>query len=120
MVDQTVRADDAYLKQFGIEPKLKRAIGYISSSLFAIAFQGPTTGALLITGATLALGGPAFFWAIPLIFVLQALLAVTWAELSSHYPLEGGIYQWARYLGGEGIGWATGLFYLVAIILVMP
>ena len=120
MVDQSVQADDAYLRQFGIEPRLKRAIGFISSSLFAIAFQGPTTGALLITGATLALGGPAFIWAIPLIFIFQFLVALTWAELSSHFPLEGGIYQWARYLGGEGIGWATGLFYLVAILLVMP
>jgi amino acid transporter len=115
-----IQDDDAYLKQFGVEPKLKRAIGYISSSLFAIAFQGPTTGALLITGATLAFGGPAFIWAIPLIFVFQFLIALTWAELSSHYPLEGGIYQWARYLGGNGLGWFTGLFYLVAILLVMP
>jgi hypothetical protein len=112
--------DDVYLRQFGIEPKLKRAIGFLSSSLFAIAFQGPTTGALLITGATLAFGGPAFIWAIPLIFIFQMLVALTWAELSSHYPLTGGIYQWAKYLGGEGIGWATGLFYLVAILLVMP
>jgi amino acid transporter len=120
MVDQSTQTDDAYLRQFGIEPRLKRAIGFISSSLFAIAFQGPTTGALLITGATLALGGPAFIWAIPLIFIFQLLVALTWAELSSHYPLEGGIYQWARYLGGEGVGWATGLFYLVAILLVMP
>ncbi|MDQ6879966.1 MAG: APC family permease [Candidatus Dormibacteraeota bacterium] len=120
MAEDLVHDDDAYLRQFGIEPKLKRAIGFISSSLFAIAFQGPTTGALLITGATLAFGGPAFIWAIPLIFVFQFLIALTWAELSSHYPLEGGIYQWGRLLGGEGIGWATGLFYLVAIILVMP
>ncbi|HYM66404.1 MAG TPA: amino acid permease, partial [Patescibacteria group bacterium] len=115
-----VQDDDAYLKQFGVEPKLKRAIGYVSSSLFAIAFQGPTTGALLITGVTLAFGGPAFVWAIPLIFAFQFLIALTWAELSSHYPLEGGIYQWGKYLGGEGIGWMTGVFYLVAIILVMP
>lgn len=120
MADETVRDDDAYLRQFGVEPRLKRAIGFISSSLFAIAFQGPTTGALLITGATLAFGGPAFIWAIPLIFLFQMVVALTWAELSSHYPLEGGIYQWAKYLGGEGLGWATGLFYLVAIILVMP
>jgi amino acid transporter len=120
MAEEQVHDDDAYLRQFGIEPRLKRAIGFISSSLFAIAFQGPTTGALLITGATLALGGPAFIWAIPLIFVFQLLVALVWAELSSHYPLEGGIYQWAKYLGGEGIGWATGLFYLVAILLVMP
>ena len=112
--------DDVYLREFGVEPKLKRAIGYLSSSLFAIAFQGPTTGALLITGATLAIGGPAFIWAIPLIFVFQFLVALVWAELSSHYPLTGGIYQWGKYLGGEGIGWATGLFYLVAILLVMP
>ena len=117
---RAAQEDDVYLRQFGFEPKLKRALGFISSSLFAIAFQGPTTGALLITGATLALGGPAFIWAIPLIFVFQLLVALTWAELSSHYPLEGGIYQWAKYLGGEGIGWATGLFYLVAILLVMP
>lgn len=120
MDDQAVRDDDAYLRQFGVEPRLKRAIGFVSSSLFAIAFQGPTTGALLITGATLAFGGPAFIWAIPLIFLFQFTLALSWAELNSHYPLEGGIYQWAKYLGGEGLGWATGLFYLVAILLVMP
>lgn len=120
MTDHVVQDDDAYLKQFGVEPKLKRALGFISSSLFAIAFQGPTTGALLITGVTLAFGGPAFVWAIPLIFAFQFLVALSWAELSSHYPLEGGIYQWAKYLGGEGLGWATGVFYVVAIVLVMP
>jgi amino acid transporter len=117
---RTIGDDDAYLRQFGVEPRLKRAIGFVSSSLFAIAFQGPTTGALLITGATLAFGGPAFIWAIPLIFLFQLVVALTWAELSSHYPLSGGIYQWAKYLGGEGLGWVTGIFYLVAIVLVMP
>jgi amino acid transporter len=113
-------SDSEYLRQLGVEPRFKRALGFFTGSLFAIAFQGPTTGALLITGATLAIGGPAFIWAIPIIFALQLLLAVTWAELSSHYPLTGGIYQWARQLGGDFLGWITGLFYVVAIILVMP
>ncbi len=113
-------SDDEYLLQLGVEPKFKRALGFFTGALFAVAFQGPTTGALLITGATLLLGGPAFIWAIPLIFALQLLLAVTWAELSSHYPLTGGIYQWARLLGGDFVGWITGLFYVVAIVLVMP
>ena len=113
-------SDSEYLQQLGVQPRFKRALGFLTGSLFAVAFQGPTTGALLITGATLAFGGPAFIWAIPVIFVLQLLLAVTWAELSSHYPLTGGIYQWGRQLGGEFIGWMTGLFYVVAIILVMP
>lgn len=118
--DDVVRTDDAYLRQLGVEPRLKRALGFVTSSLFAIAFQGPTTGALLITGSTLAFGGPAFIWAIPVICFFQFLVALNWAELASHYPLTGGIYQWAKYLGGEGLGWITGLFYLVAIILVMP
>jgi amino acid transporter len=113
-------SDSEYLQQLGVEPRFRRALGFLTGSLFAVAFQGPTTGALLITGATLAFGGPAFIWAIPIIFVLQLLLAVTWAELSSHYPLTGGIYQWARRLGGSFVGWITGLFYVVAIILVMP
>jgi amino acid transporter len=113
-------SDGEYLRQLGVEPRFKRALGFLTGSLFAVAFQGPTTGALLITGATLAIGGPAFIWAIPIILLLQLLLAVTWAELSSHYPLAGGIYQWARRLGGDFTGWMTGLFYVVAIILVMP
>jgi amino acid transporter len=113
-------SDSEYLLQLGVEPRFKRALGFFTGSLFAIAFQGPTTGALLITGATLALGGPAFIWAIPIIFVLQLLLAVSWAELSSHYPLTGGIYQWANRLGGDFLGWMTGLFYVFAIVLVMP
>lgn len=112
--------DSEYLLQLGVQPRLKRALGFFTGSLFAIAFQGPTTGALLITGATLALGGPAFIWAIPVILLLQLLLALSWAELSSHYPLSGGIYQWARRLGGDFLGWMTGLFYVLAIVLVMP
>src|ERR1700691_6334527 len=125
--DQSVRipeaqelSDSDYLRQLGVEPRFKRALGFFTGALFAVAFQGPTTGALLITGATLALGGPAFIWAIPIIFVFQLLVAFVCAELSSHYPLTGGIYQWGRQLGGEFVGWMTGLFYVVGIVLVMP
>jgi amino acid transporter len=112
--------DSDYLRELGVEPKFKRALGFFTGSLFAVAFQGPTTGALLLTGATLALGGPAFIWAIPIILLFQLFVAFVWAELSSHYPLTGGIYQWARQLGGEFVGWMTGLFYVVGIVLVMP
>lgn len=113
-------SDSDYLRQFGVEPRLKRALGFFTGALFAIAFQGPTTGALLVSGATLAIGGPAFIWAIPIIFLFQFVLSLLWAELSSHYPLTGGIFQWAGQLGGRFAGWMTGLFYTVAIILVMP
>src|ERR1700722_9123323 len=83
-------SDDEYLRQLGVEPKFRRALGFFTGSLFAVAFQGPTTGALLITGATLLIGGPAFIWAIPLIFLFQLVVAFAWAGLGSHYPLTGG------------------------------
>ena len=101
VTSSTEVSDSEYLRQLGVEPRFKRALGFVTGTLFAVAFQGPTTGALLITGATLALGGPTFIWAIPVIFAFQLLLALAWAELSSHYPLTGGIYQWARQLAGD-------------------
>src|SRR5258708_31504385 len=87
-------SDNEYLVQLGVQPRFKRALGFFTGSLFAVAFQGPTTGALLITGATLALGGPAFIWAIPIIFALQLLLAVSLAGLSFPYPLAGRRHPW--------------------------
>ena len=112
--------DDELLRSLGVEPRLKRAVGFITGTLFVHRIPGSTTGALLITGAMLALGGPAFIWTIPIIWAFQVLIALAWAELNSHYPLSGGIYQWAKYLGGSALGWMTGVFYLLAIILVMP
>jgi hypothetical protein len=43
-------SDNEYLLQLGVQPRFKRALGFFTGSLFAVAFQGPTTGALLITG----------------------------------------------------------------------
>ena len=51
-------SDSEYLRQLGVEPRFKRALGFFTGSLFAVAFQGPTTGALLITGATLGTRRP--------------------------------------------------------------
>ena len=37
-------SDNEYLRQLGVEPRFKRALGFLTGSLFAVAFQGPTTG----------------------------------------------------------------------------
>lgn len=36
---QSPSSDDAYLREFGVEPRLKRVLGFFTGSLFAIAFQ---------------------------------------------------------------------------------
>ena len=33
-------SDAEYLRQLGVEPRFKRALGFLTGSLFAVAFQG--------------------------------------------------------------------------------
>jgi amino acid transporter len=113
-------ADDDYVRQFGVEPKLKRGLHTLANAFFAIAFQSPTAGCLLLIGAGLALAGPAFWWVWPVILVFQFIVVLNWAEVISHYPLTGGIFQWARYLGGNAAGFFSGISYIAALILLLP
>ena len=114
-------SDSEYLRQLGVEPRFKRALGFFTGSLFAVAFQGPTTGALLITGghpgdrrSRLHLGDSDHLRA-----ATAARADLGGAELAlpadrRYLPVG------ARQLGGDFLGWITGLFYVVAIVLVMP
>jgi hypothetical protein len=59
--------------------------------------------------AMIAFLGPSLIWTVPVVLLFQMIIALIWMELSSYYPLAGGIYQWARYLGGEMVGFFAGL-----------
>jgi amino acid transporter len=91
----------------------------MSVAFFAIAFQGPTAAAFTIGIAVIAIAGPAMFWTIPVVAIFQIILAYVFAELCSQYPLTGGVYQWARALGGELVGFFAGLLYMSALLILM-
>jgi amino acid transporter len=112
--------DDAYLRELGVQPKLRRGLNLAEQGFFGIAFQGPTAGSLLVTSAAFAVGGPAFIWAFPICLVFQTVMALQWGELASQYPITGGIYQWAKYLGGEWWGWLTAVFYTACVVITQP
>ncbi len=112
--------DDAYLRELGIQPRLRRGLNLLEQGFFGIAFQGPTAGSILVTSAAFAVGGPAFIWVFPVSLVFQTVLALQWGELASQYPVTGGIYQWAKYLGGEWWGWLTAVFYAACVIIFQP
>ena len=46
-------------------------------------------------------------------------MALNFAELSSHFPVAGSVYQWTKYLAGRGYAWFTGWFYIIAGILTV-
>jgi amino acid transporter len=112
--------DDAYLRELGVQPRLRRGLNLLGQGFFGIAFQGPTAGSILVTSAAFAVGGPAFIWVFPVCLVFQTVMALQWGELASQYPITGGIYQWAKYLGGEWWGWLTAVFYAACVIIFQP
>lgn len=112
-------SDDAELQELGVQPVFKRVLGLFSVSFLAIAFQGPTAAIFTVGIAMIAFLGPSLIWTVPVVLLFQMIIALVWMELSSHYPVEGGIYQWARYLGGEMLGFFAGLAYLTALLILM-
>jgi len=112
--------DDAYLRELGVRPILRRGLNLLGQGFFGIAFQGPTAGSIVATAIAFAVGGPAFIWVFPICLVFQTVMALQWGELVSQYPTAGGIYQWAKYLGGEWWGWLTAVFYTACPIIFQP
>src|SRR5580765_1286434 len=111
--------DEDDLARFGYKQELRRTLGVFSSFAVAFSYISPSTGifALFFLGLT-TLGG-VFFWSWPFVALGQFIVALTFAELSSHYPVAGSVFQWTKYLAGRTYAWFTGWIYLFAGILTV-
>ena len=111
--------DTADLARFGYKQELRRTLGVFSSFAVAFSYISPSTGifALFFLGLT-TLGG-VFVWSWPFVALGQFIVALTFAELSSHYPVAGSVFQWTKYLAGKTYSWFTGWIYLFAGILTV-
>src|SRR5947208_2465206 len=111
--------DAADLARFGYKQELRRTLGVFSSFAVAFSYISPSTGifALFFLGLT-TIGG-VFFWSWPIVALGQFIIALTFAELSSHYPVAGSVFQWTKYLSGKTYSWFAGWIYLFAGILTV-
>jgi urea carboxylase system permease len=114
--DQAAR-DDAHLQSLGIKPELKRSLGFLSNFAVAFSYISVSTGTFTLFGLGLAVGGAPMFWSWPLVIGGQLLVALNFAELASHFPVAGSIYQWSKRLSHRTLGWFTGWFYFWAGVL---
>jgi urea carboxylase system permease len=121
MVDVPAPAsrDEEDLARFGYKQELKRTLGGFSSFAVAFSYISPSTGifALFFLGLT-TIGG-VFIWSWPIVAIGQLLVALGFAELSSHYPVAGSVFQWTKYLAGKTYSWFAGWIYLFAGILTV-
>ena len=109
--------DDAHLQSLGIKPELHRSLGFMSNFAVAFSYISVSTGTFTLIAVGLAVAGPFFFWSWPLVIIGQTFVALNFAELASHFPVAGSIYQWSKRLSNKTLGWFTGWIYFWAGVL---
>ena len=111
--------DSADLAKFGYRQELKRSLGTFSSFAVAFSYISPSTGIFTLFFLGLTTIGGAFFWTWPIVAAGQFIIAMNFAEVSSHYPIAGSVFQWTKYLANRTYAWFSGWIYLFAGILTV-
>jgi urea carboxylase system permease len=118
-LSQQQERDEALLQKFGYKQELRRTLGFLSNFAVAFSYISVSTGTFSLFYLGILAGGPAFFWTWPIVAIGQFIVALNFAELSSHFPIAGSIYQWSKRLSGHSLGWFTGWIYFFAGILTI-
>jgi amino acid transporter len=113
------QADAADLARFGYKQELKRGLGLFSSWAVAFSYISPSTGIFTLFALGLTTLGGVFIWTWPVVALGQFIIALNFAEVTSHYPVAGSVFQWTKYLANRTYSWFTGWIYLFAGILTV-
>ena len=114
--DPALQSDDSNLEQFGYKPEFHRVLGFFADFSVGYSYMSPLAGFYALFAYALTTAGPAFFWTMPLVLLGHTINALIFAEISSQYPIAGGVYQWARRLVGDRWGFLTGWMYFIALV----
>lgn len=107
------------LAALGYEQELHRGVGSFSSFAAGFSFVSILTTVFQLFGLGFGLGGAAFFWAWPLVFAGQLLVALNFAQLAARWPISGAIFQWSSRLAGARFGWFTGWTMIIGQVLTV-
>src|ERR1700756_4006568 len=113
------QTDAADLARFGYKQELKRSLGLFSSWAVAFSYISPSTGIFTLFALGLTTIGGVFIWTWPVVALGQFIVALNFAEVSSHYPVAGSVFQWTKYMASRTYSWFTGWMYLFAGILTV-
>ena len=116
-MDAQHKRDMEQLAKFGYNQELKRSLGFFSTFAIAFSFISATNGFYALFYYGLDIGGPAgLIWQWPIIVFGQFMVALVFAEAASHYPLAGGVYQWAKRFMGGTYGWFVAWMFVWALL----
>jgi amino acid transporter len=111
--------DSEDLARFGYSQELKRSLGLFSSFAVAFSYISPSTGIFTLFALGLTTLGGVFIWTWPVVALGQFIVALNFAEVSSHDPVAGSVFQWTKFLANRTYSWFTGWIYLFAGILTV-
>lgn len=114
-----VAADDQLLEQLGYKPELNRVLSLFQNFGVAFCYLSPMVGIFSLYVLGLGSAGPRYLWLMPIVVIGQLFVALVMAELGSHYPLAGALFQWGKNLIGEGYGWWVGWIYGWALLITV-
>ncbi|KRF24404.1 APC family permease [Phycicoccus sp. Soil803] len=80
---------------------------------------GAAAGLFSLFGFSLGVSGGTMLWGWIIVGLSWGVLSLLWAELASHYPYAGAVYQWSAILGGRRVGWWVGWIYLFGVIFTL-
>jgi len=115
--DSSQHRDSKDLANFGYRQELHRSLGFFSSFAASFSYISPSTGIFTLFALGLITLGGVFIWSWPIVAAGQFIVALNFAEVSSHFPVSGSVFQWTKYLAGRRYAWFTGWLYLFAGIL---
>jgi amino acid transporter len=115
----SAQADARDLATFGYKQELRRVLGVYSSFAVAFSYISPSTGIFTLFVLGISLAGPSFFWSWPIVVIGQLIVGLNFAEVSSHFPVAGSVYQWTKFLSNKTYAWFTGWIYLFAGVLTV-
>ncbi len=116
---QSNAAEESRLGALGYRQELSRVLSKFDSFSVAFTYLSPMVGiySLFVLGA--GSGGPRYIWLMLVPVVGMYFVAMVFAELGSHYPISGALYQYAKNSVGPKYGWWVGWFYSVALLVTV-
>lgn len=119
MSHQESTHEDRRMGDLGYRQELSRVLSKFDSFSVAFTYLSPMVGiySLFVLGA--GAGGPRYVWLMLIPVIGMYFVAMVFAELGSHYPLSGALYQYSKFSVGPRYGWWVGWFYSVALLVTM-
>lgn len=99
--------------------RLSRKLSTFGNLAITYSGVGAAAGIYSLFGFSLGLSGATMVWGWVIVGLAQGLISLLFAELASHYPYAGAVYQWSSILAGRKVGWWVGWIYLFGIVFTL-